>query len=151
MWIQSEAPLKITRLTDAPLNSGFYFVKSSPRTIAAFAEIVGHAAQRPNKSEQPSFRHVLCGPGTTHIGLDICHQPRTGLTVRVLPILKFPNGRSTIPVTEGAVIAHANFLAGKEKKLARIHERGWWTLDALGHCNDTAPVSIFAPPPSPPG
>ena len=79
--IQSNAPP--TERADNGLrriNSCFYFVSASPRSLAAFAAIVQHA-NRSRLSEQPSFYAVLCGPAAEHIDDGrACEYP--GLPVR---------------------------------------------------------------------
>jgi hypothetical protein len=60
--VQSNAPWPEELAANGPLriNSGFYRVRSNPKTILAFDAIVAHA-QNSSMTEQPSFYIVLCG------------------------------------------------------------------------------------------
>ena len=78
--VQSNAPWPDEPSANGPLriNSGFYRVRSTPATLAAFEAIVGHARSS-SMSEQPSFYIVLCGgkDGINAKGENMCvfHPP----------------------------------------------------------------------------
>lgn len=66
------------------LNSGFYFLRSEPRSIAALEAVVAHAAKSKD-TEQPSFYTVLCGDnGKFRVGDRQCYNPRFDLTIDFL-------------------------------------------------------------------
>ena len=78
--VQSNAPSK-EAVANGPLriNSGFYRVRSTPKTIVAMEQIVLHAAASP-LTEQPSFYMVLCGgkEGNFKRGDSECLYPGPG-------------------------------------------------------------------------
>ncbi|BBN14553.1 beta-arabinofuranosyltransferase [Marchantia polymorpha subsp. ruderalis] len=122
------------------LNSGFYFVWSDNRTIAAFSNIVQHAANS-EKSEQPSFYDVLCGNGGIYtVGNDLCVQPIFNVTVHFLDPAKYPNGAfqrlwekknvREVCEAQGCRVLHNNWVSGRKKKLERQFTTGLWDYDA---------------------
>ena len=122
------------------LNSGFYFARSDPPTIAALEKVVKHASTS-DLSEQPSFYDVLCGEGgVNRVGDDRCLEPETNLTVVFLNLSSFPNGaykglwqksnvRSACQKL-GCVILHNNWISGRQRKLERQIRSGLWDYDS---------------------
>eukprot|EP01135_Chromosphaera_perkinsii_P002154 Nk52_evm88s217 gene=Nk52_evmTU88s217 len=140
--IQSNAPpAEKERNGYLRINSGFYLVKSNPRTIAAFQAIVEHAAKS-EKTEQPSFYEVLCTGHT--VGSDTCINKELGVSVYFLPRTKFANGlfywteknsrevKSNLP--EMPVIVHNNWIEGSGNKIERMKESGMWLMDSNSEC-----------------
>lgn len=122
------------------LNSGFYFARSDPPTIAALEKVVKHASSS-NQSEQPSFYDVLCGEGgANRVGVDRCVEPDTKLMVVFLNRSSFPNGaykglweRSNVRsacLKLGCVILHNNWISGRQRKLDRQMRSGLWDYDS---------------------
>ena len=65
------------------INSGFYSVRSTPETIAAFDTMVEEARKYENSPEQPMFYNILCGAkGGYRVGIDECWHPE--LKIRVV-------------------------------------------------------------------
>ena len=135
------------------INSGYYFVPSSPVAIAALKHIVRHAANSTG-SEQPSFHMVLCGGDfsqwpTQAVGLgwgyDKClyMDPRHGnLTVQIIHPMKaavggtyIGGGKDTLwdfryvnlepPFAEMEAL-HNNYVRGLDKKMRRQMDAGLW-------------------------
>ncbi|XP_072995791.1 beta-arabinofuranosyltransferase RAY1 [Typha latifolia] len=121
------------------LNSGFYFARSDPVTIAAMEMVVRHASAS-SLSEQPSFYDVLCGEGgVNRVGDNQCLEPKTNLTVLFLDRNYFPNGaykslwekndvRSACQ-NIGCFILHNNWINGRKRKLERQVLSGLWEYD----------------------
>ncbi|CAA7404798.1 unnamed protein product [Spirodela intermedia] len=121
------------------LNSGFYYARADPPTIAAFAKVVKHASTS-NMSEQPSFYDILCGVGGTHRTSDEhCVEPETNLRVIFLDRNLFPNGAFRSLWLErdvrrackalGCLILHNNWISGKDNKVKRQIRSGLWAYD----------------------
>ncbi|KAF3339815.1 UDP-galactose:fucoside [Carex littledalei] len=111
------------------LNSGFYFARSDPITIAAIELVVKHASSS-NLSEQPSFYDVLCGDGgSNRVGHHRCVEPRTNLTVVLLNRDLFPNGAykgiwekesiQSVCTDLGCFVLHNNWVSGRKRKRER--------------------------------
>lgn len=156
--IQSDRP---HFLRDAPLNyninSGFYLVRPSARTVTAFRAILKYS-QAIRRSEQKAFNYVLCGAFKTdhagpglRIGTDRCMYSRTDATVSVLPLDAFPNGsdqslwsNATTRFTErhpDVVAVHANYVTGLAPKIDRLRTIGYWFLPPQS--TQTAPQCIL--------
>ncbi|KAK8965681.1 hypothetical protein KSP40_PGU015334 [Platanthera guangdongensis] len=127
------------------LNSGFYFSRSDPATIAAMEMVVEHASVSP-LSEQPSFYDVLCGEGgVNRVDDNHCVEPHTNLTIHFLDRNLFPNGAykglwGKLNVASsckelGCIILHNNWISGRKRKLERQVNSGLWEYDpALRMC-----------------
>ncbi|ONK72506.1 uncharacterized protein A4U43_C04F20130 [Asparagus officinalis] len=122
------------------LNSGFYFARSDPVTIAALKKVVKHASTS-DLSEQPSFYDVLCGEGgANRVGDDRCFEPETKLTVIFLNRSSFPNGaykglweKSNVRLAclkLGCVVLHNNWISGRKRKFERQLRSGLWDYDS---------------------
>lgn len=121
------------------LNSGFYFTRSDPPTIAAMEKVVKHALNS-TLSEQPSFYDVLCGQGgINRVDDNHCLEPSTNLTIHFLDRNLFPNGaykglwekrdvRSSCK-KQGCIILHNNWVSGRIRKLERQVRSGLWEYD----------------------
>lgn len=121
------------------LNSGFYFVRSDPASIAGLERVVKHASTS-NLSEQPSFYDVLCGEGgVNRVGDDRCLEPVTNLTVVFLDRDSFPNGAykglwekpsvKSACLELGCLVLHNNWISGRKRKLERQLLSGLWDYD----------------------
>ena len=95
--IQSNAPLTEKQTNGLlRINSGFYLVRSGPRSEKAFAAIVDHA-RRSELSEQPSFYSTLCGAGGSfREGWSVCWEPKLKIRTIFLNREIFPNGAMKI-------------------------------------------------------
>ncbi|CAI5463731.1 unnamed protein product [Closterium sp. Yama58-4] len=122
------------------LNSGFYFIRSEPRALAALEAVVAHAAASPI-TEQPSFYDVLCGASSEYtVGDSRCLNPKFNLTVDFLDRSRFPNGATRMLFhmgnsvrkgceEMGCIIIHNNWVAGRRKKIRRQVKQGLWDYD----------------------
>lgn len=136
MRFPSTVPINLPRR----LNSGFYFARSDPSTIAALKKVVKHASTS-DLSEQPSFYDVLCGKGgANRVADDHCFEPSTKLTVIFLDRSSFPNGaykglweksdvRSAC-LKLGCVVLHNNWINGRKRKFERQVRSGLWDYDS---------------------
>jgi len=170
--VQSNAP-STEQAENGPLriNSGFYRVRSTPLTIAAYSAIVQHAAET-TLSEQPSFYMVLCGgkEGTLKVDSDRCKfkiEPKyegyqqgdsVELMVQFLPRSKYPAGavtsqRNTSQLLwdihelkknpEKLVILHNNWIQTKTEKVERMVRQGFWYYDRDQEiCHYSEPISV---------
>lgn len=124
------------------LNSGFYLVRSSIRSVTALKAIVKYA-EAIRRSEQKAFNYVLCGAFKDHhagpgirVGAQKCTYRKGGATVIALPLEAFPNGSdeslwsnrsaSFEEVHPGVVAVHANYIEGLAEKIERIKRIGYW-------------------------
>jgi hypothetical protein len=122
------------------LNSGFYLVRNSNKTINAFQNIIQRIPKY-NWSEQPHFWHVLCGKkGVYAKGDDMCYNPLLGVKVQILDRYKYPNGAMTITntthsaVEDGVIAVHYNWRVGGITKQLALESGGGWLLDSNGGC-----------------
>ncbi|XP_028552732.1 beta-arabinofuranosyltransferase RAY1 [Dendrobium catenatum] len=122
------------------LNSGFYFTRSDPPTIAAMEKVVKHALTS-TLSEQPSFYDVLCGEGgINRVDDNHCLEPGTNLTIHFLDRNLFPNGAykglwekrnvRSYCKKQGCIILHNNWVSGRKRKLERQVHSGLWEYDS---------------------
>lgn len=124
------------------LNSGFYLVRSTMRSVTALKAIVKYATAI-RRSEQKAFNYVLCGAFKDHhagpglrIGAQECTYRKGGATVLALPLEAFPNGSdeslwsnassSFVSSHPGVVAVHANYVEGRAEKVERIKRIGYW-------------------------
>lgn len=124
------------------LNSGFYLVRSSLRSVTALKAIVKYA-EAIRRSEQKAFNYVLCGAFKDHhagpgirIGAQECTYRKGGARVLALPLEAFPNGSdeslwSNMSTSfedshPGVVAVHANYVEGRAEKVERIKRIGYW-------------------------
>ena len=135
--IQSEA-LAQQPVENRGVNSGFYYAHAQPNVVAAFSEIVKHAAAS-STTEQPSFYHVLCGGGGSTVGTTECVNAELRVSTKVLPRSRFANGGNqtlwrelSFPdsVPDGVSIIHNNWIAGHEQKAKRFRDRGMMLYDS---------------------
>lgn len=141
------------------LNSGFYYARSSPRTIIALQAIIKFSLAV-RRSEQKAFNYVLCGAFKDHhmgpgsrIGANECTYRRGGATVIALPLDSFPNGSdgslwsasNNFSSAHPEVVAvHANYVSGRAEKVSRIRRIGFWFHSEVAHRLDECVI------PSPP-
>jgi hypothetical protein len=110
------------------INSGFYYVKQSERTVRAFQEIVESAAVAHDESEQPSFHRVLC---RRRLDSDNCINDDLSVLTHVLDRWIYPHGaipvlsNTLIDADNGVVIMHCNYRAGFEEKRRCFHIGNW--------------------------
>ena len=95
--IQNDLPLNVKRRKIPVLNSGFYRVRATPVTIAAFADLNFHQQKISKTYDQISFGLVLCGnPRQSRaIGLKACFYSSKTLNTHdaaAAPALEFPGG-----------------------------------------------------------
>jgi hypothetical protein len=149
IFVQSNEPDETLPLNGIRrINSGFYFIPSSPENIAAFSAVVTHAAGT-TLSEQPSFYDVLCGVnGETRVGTEKCEF--AGVTVQFLSLEVFPNGasfrhwdawKSSKPMsaeasctTKNCVVLHNNWISGIDAKADRLRRERFWRINEDGTC-----------------
>eukprot|EP00668_Euglena_longa_P033190 GGOE01042722.1.p1 GENE.GGOE01042722.1~~GGOE01042722.1.p1 ORF type:complete len:202 (-),score=67.37 GGOE01042722.1:121-726(-) len=141
------------------INSGFYFVPSSPVSIAAFRHIVQRLASPEGAKadgDQPLFNAVLCeAPHGRLVPHARClyTDPDSGaeLEVRCWSQMHVAHGRSCIrkegrnlflyryptlqPVVPGQVALHNNWITGKRRKVRRQQQAGLWWVDEAGVCH----------------
>ncbi len=173
--VQSNAPWPDEPAANGPLriNSGFYRVRSTPLTIAAFEAIVNHARSS-SMTEQPSFYIVLCGgkDGVNTKGDSACiyhadsaavavgadggdaGEPTAAaeLEVQFLNRLHFPNGAvgqlwevaANMTVTNPeVVILHDNWIRGLQAKVRRLVEQRLWWYDRDGEMCDYSANPVY--------
>lgn len=113
------------------LNSGFYYVKTSPRTIKAFDDII-ISAMNETLTEQPHFFLILCGSnGEYRIGNKTCL--RDGMVSELLDPRLYPNGKafdiwnsSNIEIDYPNIyVLHNNWIVGVDSKFARRKKHGY--------------------------
>lgn len=124
------------------LNSGFYLVRSSIRTLTALNAILKYAVAI-RRSEQKAFNYVLCGAFKDHhagpglrIGSNECTYSKSGATATALSLESFPNGSdaelwtnssaSFAKTHPGVIAVHANYVEGRFEKVERIRRIGFW-------------------------
>ena len=113
------------------INSGFYYVKQSERTVRAFQEIVESAAVAHDESEQPSFHRVLC---RRRLDSDNCINDDLSVLTHVLDRWIYPHGAMPvlsnilIDADNGVVIMHCNYRTGFEEKKRCFHLGNMWLL-----------------------
>jgi len=136
IYIQSNAPPN--EIADNGLrriNSGFYFAKSSERTITEFRKIVEHAAIS-SLSEQPSFYSILCGDNGEFRNSDnTCFNGF--VSTKFLSRTLFPNGAMIWNRTmnlQNSIITHTNWVSGFYNKLTKMLQYNWWVLNNEGNC-----------------
>lgn len=131
---------------DAPLNynlnSGFYLVRSSSRSVTALQAIVKYA-QAVRRSEQKAFNYILCGAFKDHhagpglrVGNNECMYSRSQIRAEALPLDAFPNGsderftdasfKSISKLPPEVIIIHANYVVGQSRKVEKIQKLGFW-------------------------
>lgn len=123
------------------INSGFYYVRSSPSTVEAFEQITDHA-RRSTLSEQPSFYTILCGDELQYVqGPRDCLNTKIPVKTRLLSRQVYPNGamtdviRGVTPTSEDKVaIVHFNWLEGHENKVQSFVNASMWMLDEHDQC-----------------
>lgn len=133
------------KMADAPLNyninSGLYFARAAPQTIVALRAIIKYAYAI-RRSEQKAFNYVLCGAFKGHhagpgsrVGATQCVYSPSGATAKVLPLDAFPNGSdealwhpsNTYTIDHPGIVAvHANYISGREEKITRMRNIGFW-------------------------
>lgn len=133
--IQSDALWNLD--ANSCVNSGFYFMKRSQRTIDVLGDIIADS-RKSNESEQPSFNRVLC---EERIGWNECRSRRGAIT-QVLDPKRYVHGASyhiikdvTRESEDDVIMVHFNYRAGLQDKKAALEENGLWLLD-----NDCYPV-----------
>lgn len=88
--IQSNAPDDSEPNGIRRINSGFYFVRSTPDSVRVFAEMIQFCAKSPT-TEQGCFYDIMCGEdGRYRVGREQCVY--SGFTLSVLGRSFFPNG-----------------------------------------------------------
>ena len=131
--MQSNNPIpKYKGYYNQRINSGFYFIRSSEKTIQLVKEVIDHSLTS-LKSEQMSFDAILCVDANE----DFCTTADNHL-ITFFDYEKFPNGgvlkywealmnNGTVPA--GAYILHNNWIKGYSAKLNRIVKSNFWFWD----------------------
>lgn len=124
------------------VNSGFYLVRSTKRSVTALQAIVKYSTAI-QRSEQKAFNYVLCGAFKDHhmgpgvrIGSNECLYQKVGATAKMLPLDQFPNGsdeslwmNNSAPFVDAypnVIAVHANYIQGLAHKVDRIQNIGYW-------------------------
>ena len=115
------------------INSGFYYVKQSPKNVRVFQEIVQDAAMSYGQSEQPSFYRVLC---QHRVDPDNCINDDLSVLTHVLDRWKYAHGvmvdvlsNTMIDTKNDVVTMHFNYRAGFEEKKRCFHIGNMWLLE----------------------
>lgn len=126
------------------LNSGFYLVRFSNRTVAAFEAITTEIkTKRIYGSDQPPFYNVLCGAKGEYIrDNSTCHRPDFSVTTHVLSREQWPNGDQagvkdhtiTASSADPVVIVHFNYIVGRDAKIKHMRTSDMWLLDGGDRC-----------------
>ena len=136
--VQSDSKLKENANEYLRINSGFYFVRSTSRSINAFNVIVNHASQSA-LTEQPSFYHVLCGTRQKDFVVchNACYNPTLNISTVFLNRVEFPNGSfnlTNVSKADSTVILHYNWRTGFDTKVQSMKASGSWLLDSSNIC-----------------
>lgn len=122
------------------VNTGFYYARSNERTIRLFRNVLTLLELYPRFNDQNAMNLAL-KRGRKQIallepGADVTDAEQ--LSVRLLDPLRFPNGSVFFRESEryaatGAepIMVHANWIHGRERKIACLEERGWWNPTQL--------------------
>lgn len=134
-----------SKMSDAPpnynINSGLYFARAAPQSIVALRAIIKYAYAI-RRSEQKAFNYVLCGAFKDHhagpgsrVGATQCVYSPSSATAKILPLDAFPNGSDdalwhpskTFATDHPDIVAvHANYVSGREEKIIRMRNIGFW-------------------------
>lgn len=118
------------------LNSGLYYVPSTPAAVAAFEHITADAHADVGATEQPSFHRVLCcSQRGSRVGDDACRYIADSgdvIDVVLLPRLQFPTGgvfsaagrlvdlaneANALSLSPPLFALHFNYIQGTDAKL----------------------------------
>lgn len=115
------------------VNSGFYYVRQSERTVRVFQEIVKDAAESRDQSEKPSFHRVLC---QRRLDAGNCVNDDLSVLTHVLDRWKYAHGamvdvlsNTLIDTKNDVVTMHFNYRAGFEEKKRCFHIGNMWLLE----------------------
>ena len=107
-----------------PVCTGFFYVKSSPRTKNFLKGVIEFMKQNPNIDDEQAINHTF-------------HQ--FGLLATVLPYWNYPvgmaffshNGGISSALEQSKVyIVHNNYIVGNENKVNRFKKNGLWNVDS---------------------
>lgn len=133
------------------VNSGLYLARAAPQTIVALRAIIKYSYAI-RRSEQKAFNYVLCGAFKDHhagpgsrVGTTQCEYSSSSTTAKILPLDSFPNGSDnelwrpskSFGTDHPRIIAiHANYISGREEKISRIRNIGFWFQSDDAHSRD---------------
>lgn len=109
--------------TNLQFCTGFFYVRSSPRTKQYLRGVVEFMKQNPALNEEQAINHTY-------------HQ--FGLLATTFPYWQYPVGRAFFTQDGGispaldqtkVLIVHNNWIVGNENKVARFKKNGMWNVD----------------------
>lgn len=125
------------------LNSGFYLMRSSNATVAALTSAIRELRAHVWRGDQPSFHYVFCGPAGEYMASNsTCFNPEYRVLTRILSRAQWPNGDQAAmkenaikaKTADDVIIAHFNWIVGKDAKEESMKRSDMWLLDGEGQC-----------------